>query len=535
MKNIALNIAIVALVFAAACSTPPTSKQEDLTALLPANIIGFVTGDMQSKQSRDFLASPAYKTYMSNLERSLEQNKELTGDFALYWDVLKTLRFIPSKDQHDLPYASILFYAVPSEQRPFDFAAYYNATSDVDARELLASAQSKLEAAKIAIENIPQADYRAVIVRPFADGVAPAVQAVYRDQLKLDAFYVGASQSRFVIASSKELLERGFGVAKNEAKQIMESAEYKRAVSDASAGRQVMTVGMIDAKQIFRQFAPQDAATDTFPLSIIGLAAALDGDLISLNAVALLNSATPEMQKLKKLLEFPAAGQLFDLLPNTLAMGIAIDAGTLSRFISEFEAGAPAEALDLIKRMQSVGIGIQVAESASLYPEVIVAAKASDPEGLVAAISQLSSQMLPPGVIWRDAKFGDLDGKILTTPLGIGVRLAHNADTVVVATGDKVVLDVLGKDASKRLAGSKPVAHLARFGPSARAGIFMNYPNLAALAQSFIQSAAVFAKDAPQFPQQNFDQMKYMGEVAFTIGYEKDALHIAYSQHLSSK
>ena len=546
MKNYLQNIFVVSLIFIGACSNPPEGKKEDLTGLLPEQILGFVSADLQSKQARSFIGSPAYKSYMSNLKSSLDQNKQLAGDLAIYWSVLENLKLLPAEGEDSLPFGAILFYAVPSEQRPFDFAAYYNTTSSIDARQLIASAQAILNQAKVEVENLQHTDYNGIIVRPFSHGsVSPAIQEVYRDQLKLDTFYLAASQSRLVIASTKELLERGFNAAKQQSKALLDSAEYKRIISDASANQEVMSTGMIDAHRIFQRVTSREVEPEKFPLSMIGFAARLEQDLILLNAVGMVKSTDPEVQRLKGLLTAPVTGKIFDALPSSLAFGVSFDAALTGRALLEFAKETPPEVLELFKSLQTVGLGVQNSEMASIYPDIIIAAKSSDPKGVVDTIIRLSQQLLPAGMVWRDAAFGENEGKLLLTPLGIGVRLAHNSDTVVVSSGEQLVSDVLGKDNSKRLGGSRPIASVADANPAARAGLFIDYPKLTALLQSAMQSAAMFSNDAIskgvfsnetlELQRASLNQFKSLGKVVIALGYDQDILRLTYSQQLSPK
>ena len=536
MKNALLTSCLLALFAIFGCSSPTPPQSEDLRGLLPANFLGFVTAELQSEQVRSFIGSPPYKTYMAGLESSLDKNKALTGDFTVYWNVLRALGLVPAQNDKNLPFGSIIFFAVAGQQRPVDLGAYYNTTPDVDARTLVTNAQAILKQANITAEPLKAQAYQGIAIRPFGrDASIPQVQQIYRDQLKLDTFYVAANQSRLVLATSLELLERGFGTPKNEAKELIESAEYRRVIASASDGRESMSAGVLDIAKILRSFAPQFEQANQNPLSIVGFAVDLNNDLISMNAAAIYSAKSPETERIKHVLYNPAAVNLLANLPLSSAIGFSVDATLLDRAIDEYANELPPDAQpirDLVKRIRMISFGVQSAEFASMYPDFVFAATAADPKALIDSIKQLSAQVLPVGIAWRSTRFGEYDGELLATPLGIGVKLVANSDTVLLTSGEKVIADVLGKDASKRLGGAALLAAAAKDVHGNQVGMFINYPNFAALMQSVMQTAAAFAKTDALLQQQNFEQMKYMGKLVMTLGFEDDLLRFGFAQQL---
>jgi hypothetical protein len=119
---------------------PPASKSGNLTSLLPANTVGFMSGDFQNPELRAYTSSPEYRTFMEGVRSGVEANKA-AGDFTTYFNVVEALGIMPGKDGGPLPFGECLMYVGVDEQKSPEVSVVYEVVGGTDGRALVGKAK----------------------------------------------------------------------------------------------------------------------------------------------------------------------------------------------------------------------------------------------------------------------------------------------------------------------------------------------------------------------------------------------------------
>jgi hypothetical protein len=533
------GLVISALAFGVGCkgSDPAPTKSANLTGLLPAKTIGFFTGDFQNADIRTFLLSEEYRAYIDGIRSATEKNKEATGDFTAYWEVLQAVGLVAAQGDTNRPIGAAIFFAAVGENKSIDLGAYYDLVPGTDGKALLAKAKEALARAKIVSEPVSGPSYEGITVKLFGSGgeVPPAL-AVYRDTLKLDVVYAAANESRIVFATTKSGLDRGFAPAKDEAKAILESEDFKKVISSAGGTTEFPMYGMLDVKLVAEALASDPSEIKDLPLSLLGITSGFKEKTIVGNLAALVTPKTPEQEKGFTALVGSSAAPLLANLSATTAFAFSIDGGVLKRTVEAFGAEIPdgerAKVFALLGKIQALSIGVAPATSTLPYPDLTLSFASSDTDGLVSAIKAFMAEgPLPPGM---ELKSGTVEGiavESLPTPLGIKIHLAKDAKHVVIASGDGALIAAM-KDGGGIGSGAAYKAVAARL-KSPVVALVVDYPKFGSILEAGMQAVAMFAPQGSALPESSYEQFKHMGRISIGVAYVPGVASVSFGQDLA--
>jgi len=532
-----LILSFTAITASVGCSKKEkaASKGADLTKLLPKGVLGFVVADGQSPGFADFLQRGWYKSYIENLKKQLSQNTAQTGDFSTYFEVLKELGLYELNAGEKFPFGQALFFGVP-DTAGAAFAGYYEATADSKFAERLASVRAILTKKSFQVSDLKGEGYEGFSVKIFEPeaSLAPAM-TVYRDQLGISNAFFAFGNGRLAISTNKELLERGFAAPKDESKELLEGAAYKKIraslpESDAGLGFGVVDVGAI-AKLSKSPVPP-------LPLSLVGIQYDSQPNGMIGRVVTDLAAADAKQKEVLDLFASTtgASGQIFARVTEGSAFGLSVDGALLLKMIEMGTKGAPLppEAQQLKSLLSSVGamhLSVAKAKVKGMLPipDITLAMQDKDAPKLLAGVRELVGKSpLPPGFAFQEVKDGALTVYSMPTPVGVSVNLASIGDTVFLTTS-KDLLTQAAADISK--IGLKGAAAATSGMKSPRLGLYVDYSLFGDLMVELMQMQPGAANN-PALAQSfaNFESMKNVGKVALALEVTGDQLRLNMSQ-----
>ncbi len=537
-------LVISALAFGLGCkgSSPVPTKSTNLTGLLPAKTIGFLSGDFQNEDIQTFLLSEEYSLYIEGIRSATEKNKQVTGDFTAYWEVLQSIGLVAAKGDTTRPIGAALFFAAVGENKSVDLGAYYDLVPGSNGKTLLGKAKEALGRAKVASEPVSGAGFEGVAIKLFANAgeVAPTV-AAYRDMLKLDTVFVAANESRIVLSTTKLGLERGFAPAKDEAKALLEGEDFKKVITSAGGTTALPIYGMVDVRQVAETVAFDSSDSKDLPVSLIGVTSGFKNKTIVGNLAALVSPKTPDQEKGFGALVGSSVAPLLSNMSGTSAFAFSIDGGVLKRAVEAFGSEIPQEErgkiTDLLGKIQALSIGFAPATSTLPYPDMTISLASTDTDGLVAGIKALMAEgPLPPGM---ELKGGTVEGiavESLPTPLGIKIHLAKDAKHVVIAAGDGALIAAMKESGpSGSLAASAAYKIVAERLKSPVVALVVYYPKFGVILESAMQAAAMFAPQGAALPKSSYEQFKHMGRVSIGFSYVPGVASVSFAQDLAKQ
>lgn len=539
MKSITSKSLSLMLFFAiAACSKspPPQSTAGSLTALLPADTFAYAVVDGQNTQIRGWIQSPNYKRYLEMMQASLKSNEALTGDFSTYLATMSALGFMPLNQADAVfPYGESLYFGTVDPTKTFGIGGYYMMAAGTNGKDHLGKVKQILTGKGVAVADITAPEYAGFSLDPFAGmGTIPPGMQVYKDALKIEKIYFGATDSRFVIATSMQLLDAGFAPPKNEAASLLTSEVTKKTLAAVGATSSSPTYGVFDVARLAKATGASESDLAILPTVLIGFNSTMSENGMSVVAAGLVEPRNADHKKFVDSLPAPSKSGLFAKLPVESAIGISVD-GTLLRAILETAAQqAPAAQLEMVNQMVAKieGINLSLAPSNGLtaIPDVSLTLITSDSTAVLETVKSLTALVPVPGAVaWQDAVIEGVPGFSLPTPL-VRVQLLATGNVVAASTNADILGAIVKKSSDRDLSQTALVSDIEKGAKSPYLGLFMDYEKFAVLLENSLKSAAAFAQPGQTLPTEQIAAMKFMGKIAIAVGYEPGVARVSMSQ-----
>lgn len=521
-------VAVAALLTAAGCShSKEESKKEEpaatatvsqLTKYLPGNTAVFYLADTRVPGFAEYLRSGAYQRYMQSIQEQLSKNPAQTGDFTTYFEVLRKIGMLGGDPAKPFPYASMMFYAVPGTAPGLSFASYLDA-GEVDPRETMKSLRAALQQRSVKATESSGPGYEAIEVTLFRpDETLPPGLALYRDSLHLTNAFFGANKDRFVIATTKELLERGFGEPKNEYQTVLDGKDFKDTLAALPKQDAEVGYGLLDLPAVIRTVL-SGKPVPPMPLSLLAFRYSAEGKGMAGHAAMRIVPQDDQQRAFVKIFESGAgSSSALQRVPAASVLSVSFDGGVLRNSIEMAAKQAPvppqaAPLMQLLPSVKTIQLGVVKASTPRMMPipDLTLAIESSDAAKLVDQIRALLSGpgMLPPGMLLQESTENGQKLYSLPTPVGLSVFLGVSGDSMVLTT-DKSAFAAGGLKGSSAV----PAKLLAGLDHPALA-MLIDYGSLAELAKTTM--LGVPGGMPPGMDVSAFDNMKQIGVVGIAF------------------
>ncbi len=183
-------------------------------------------------------------------------------------------------------------------------------------------------------------------------------------------------------------------------------------------------------------------------------------------------------------------------------------------------------------------MAVVVVEStaASPFPGIVIVANSSNGTELKNTIkSQVTALTASGGVPlsgWQQKQLGTTPIDFIMSPIGVGVFLAGNNDTVVLSSSEQGLQKVLDATVKTELALNGQLSKSLKEpmdGKALNAMAYVDYARLSDLIQSAQGNLAMFTGGKTSFDTASLDAMKKLGRSVSSVSYKDQVLRMVAS------
>lgn len=539
IRNFLKSGFILLVVATTACSKSSSNnaQQEELTGLLPADTVFYAVADCQNSDFRSWLQSPNYKKYLELTESSLKKNSPSIGDFGTYLETMKALGFMPTAPTDPImPYEKAMYFATVGQDKSVGLGGYYNTASGENGKSILAKVKQVLSTKGIVVTDFDGQGFSGFSFDPFAgitDAEISAGFKFYRESLKINAVFLGANDSRLVIATTRPLLDRGFSPGKNEAAALVDGELTKRTLKAAGVSSNPPTFAVFDIQKIFKQSGAQESDLALLPTSIVALNTAMSGKGLTMDLAGLVEPRNDQQKEIVASIPAPSKSGLFVKLPLATAFAFSFDGPFIRMIIDNAQKMGSLPAVgpmaDVLAKLEGVNIGVAASNGQTAIPDISITFISSDAKGLLEQVKGLS-EMAPPGTVaWQPTVIEGVNGYSIPTPL-TRIQLVAVDNVLVASTNGEVVSSIVRKNSGNDLHEAAVIEASSKNVKGPFFGVYIDYGQFAALLENSLKSAAAFLPPDQALPTEQLDAMKVLGKIAFSFGYEPGIARMSLSQ-----
>lgn len=503
----------------------------DLRPFLPADTIGFATGNMQSPDLRNFMSSEGYRKYLSSMESQLQTSTPDGRSWAAYLATARAMGVLNTDTPP--PFGSILWFATTGGGQGMPFATYYEVAKGHDGRKLLAAARSALTEKKIEFVPIQGDGFEGFSVDLIKEGdpVTPTTK-IYLEVLKFTRVLVAANESRMAVATTRDLIDRAFQPPKNELAGFLNTPEYKKATEVLGASAGSVSTGAIDIAKVAQRFAPDGFDRNTLPIKLAVFDATASGDSLTGRIAGHVDAKTDMQKRVIEVFAQTSGTPFFSKLPRDTAFALTIDGPAVKKALEVAANESPRArmqagmVLPLLNDVQSINIGISRPAAGAQYPGATLAVMSTNPGNLASSLQGLVAMGVPGGAdAFQTETIGGLQVKSLPTPVGMKLSMATLGDSVLI-TNDQTVLTGLSKG-TEALSQSAPVHAATSKMKKGLGGLFVDYKALAEMTQLSPAIAATQTEES----RRGMEMLKNMGQIVVAANYDAGFANVVFTQH----
>jgi hypothetical protein len=383
-----------------------------------------------------------------------------------------------------------------------------------------------------------------------ANGAGAQAAAVAKD-LTPPEIFVGATQERLALGSSKKFVTdsldktSGAGIS-----ALRNSAGFKRLMEKSPPADTDYSFGYLGVPELIKtigaqasdEIKKQGGDPESLPVDALALTRGMR-DAPSASLLVSFNPKTAEQQGWLATLDKPASADLIKGIPSSIPLAISIDGAPLSKIKNAALASAGPDAqaamqaqLAIIDTLKSLALVVVESTAASPFPGVVLVANSSDGTTLKNTIKSQVTALTSSGGMplsgWQQKQLGTTPIDFIMSPIGVGVFLAGNNDTVVLATSEQGLQKVLDATQKTETALNGQLSNSLKepiTGKSLNAVAYVDYSRLSDLIQSAQGNLSMFTGGKTSFDTASLDAMKKLGRSVSSVSYKDQVLKMVAS------
>ena len=216
-------------------------------------------------------------------------------------------------------------------------------------------------------------------------------------------------------------------------------------------------------------------------------------------------------------------------LPSDTAFSLSLDTRILNRLQSLIQAGSdPAVSLALqqLKNIEAITVGLRNSDGASPIPDVFIEIESADPAQVSGTLeSGIDLGMMSAGqqAQWLSKSVAGAPTRFVMTPLGVGLYIASPSAsrTVVMASSERAISDIVSLSTSGRaLEDSMSKALRENIGSPVAGTLYINCLELAKVIDTVKKSAVSMLGPSPELEQAlDSERIKKLGVGINTLSF----------------
>jgi len=513
---------------------------------LPTGTVGFLVSDLSGEGYQKFKSSPWYNDMpfdqaLSEIKKAgvdSEQQKMLETVIQLF----KNLGTISPEGRSlvDQVLSSVVLLAtrLPGERGEIGLGAYASAAGQTILREKLPALRDGLKEMGASIQDTEIAGatgFAATIPRPGSDSEDSNAKAA---GLRV---YVGASDKLLGVSLSKVLVDNLFSTTEaNDIERIKGLPEFQKVEREVRGAELPLAFSFVSTKALLPYLetaltsgadaapgASSAAPSSTNPLEAIGFSQGINQGIATRAAAAV----DPKTDTQKRIFDALSGGTLpssASAIPADTAFALTVDTKGIDRLgplLDPLAQAGGAEALNQLKMLQGLTIGLRNSDAGSPIPELLLTFDSKDRDALAKSLEEtLAAGMAAGGqrTSWQSKDIAGTPARYFTTLLGVGVFIGKPAqgNSIVVATSERAIKDVVGSRSGTAQALKALASNNASNGAA-----YINFSELANVLDSAKSSLAMFTGGSSEIDKAlNTEKIRKLGSTFGSIGYSNGIL-----------
>lgn len=372
------------------------------------------------------------------------------------------------------------------------------------------------------------------------DGIVARPAQQSEDAPQEIAIYLAATDSLMAISLTQSGAESLFSSANTDTiKRMSDTPEFKKATGALGITPNSIAFGYLDMKKLIpvvekvaaNNGTPEDDLKQIRELPVDGIAITQSYDTQIVSAIGIAVSSRSDTQaKLLTALEGASIPASLAKLPTDTAFAIGLDTrfvAKLNDFLAGISDSGDAVAVQQIKDLQGVTLGIRNGDGSSPLPDIYLVVNAANRDSLAATAEGLISKGLegsgaPPQ--WSSKEIDGTPTKFLMTMFGAGMYLSSPkaSDALVIGSSERAVRDVLQALGGQKggIVDSLQASLKDSLSASKLASMYFNAIQTASLIDSMKSTLAMFTGPSPELDQAlNTERLKRFGLMTISVSY----------------
>ena len=403
----------------------------------------FAVWDTTNKEYKDLMKKHPTAAAANNMIESMAKND---ASLKRYFDILKKI-YNTDKFDFESCVSKGVFFIDELSKNSFPVAMYTQLERKLNDKEVYNTIREFAKENKLTYEDVNIKGNNAVSIN-LAD----------KDNVDMTVYFLVKGDG-LAISNQTNLIERYLDdkYDSNYINKLLKedatfSKSYKQSLKDGT-----VSFGFA-ALVLNSKFLPEHKIQEEIaklPVKNLVLNQAFDGDDEML-VTRVAGYYTPQTDEQKKLADIFNSANHVDApstLPRDTMFSLTINMNLIKSLIKEFNLEKDFEPYMYLLNMDNINLLLQ-GPQASMFPSIaIIGDKVADSDKIVSDIKSTIANTkgaLPiPLNAWQKKQISSLDTEYLMTPFGVGVFLSKNGDDLIVASGESLVSDIVGKEAIK--------------------------------------------------------------------------------------
>ena len=178
-----------------------------------------------------------------------------------------------------------------------------------------------------------------------------------------------------------------------------------------------------------------------------------NNDMLVTRIASYYTPQTDEQKKIANVLNSSNSVNAPTSIPQNTMASITVSMKLIKSLIEEFNLEKEVAPYAHLLDMENINLTIQ-GPSGSMFPSIaLVAQKANNPNMIIKdvkdTISSAKGAFPIPLNAWQKKQINNMDVEYLITPFGVGIFMAQNGDSLILASSEAFIADITSKDAIK--------------------------------------------------------------------------------------
>ncbi|MCO6430436.1 MAG: hypothetical protein J5J00_06195 [Deltaproteobacteria bacterium] len=521
----------------------PSILDSEIVSYLPATSVGFFTWNTESEGYKKLKSSVWSQNASKSLEllKNLEDNPDAKRIIPIIDSLVQTGLVPKSPSQPDVINSGVGFIDIDKAAKLPTVAIYMSAASGQDLSSKIPTLESAISAQGFATQ------------KETIGGVQGFSVQVGDKGNPFEKFYVAYSKDKLALASSIPLAETLFnGKPSAGIQQIKQSEEFKKAAGGVTNPAESMSFAYFDMNKFISTVASlglspeQDPSTELkeIPVQSLALTSSMK-DNLSYSVAVSLNPKNENQKRVISALSGAGGSDILNKVPSDLMLLLSLDGKTISSIKNAMLTEIPAEALGpmgeqlkLLDSLKSLSLGLRGPAGATPFPELVLVAESSESDALHKLVkSQLDMALASSGMPmpWQQKEIGGAQVTYALSPFGVGAYVTSNKGMVIVASGEKLISDLVTPSNGTLLAGMSNSTKEMLSSSKPFIVAYSDFNKIANALSSTQDQLAMFTGGKGGISPEQLAQMRQVGTVVLSLNVDDNLVKLRSTYEIPPK